>query len=194
LAGAWILGTAATSGLAWAAVNRVETHITTSEGIIVSPRNVDRAVAPLAVSSATTRRVDGVTSSPVTTVGVAPTASAAPDGPGQPPPSSTSSVPPASGPPDTSAPPPTTAPATPPTTNAPPPTVIPTAGGNVAVSCPTAGTIRLEYATPNPGYVYSPVEITFEHVHVKFTKGGQSIMVEAECSHGRVEVSFEDKD
>jgi hypothetical protein len=36
------------------------------------------------------------------------------------------------------------------------------------------------------------VEITDRHVHVKFTKGGQSVGVEAECEHGSVEVSFDD--
>jgi hypothetical protein len=36
------------------------------------------------------------------------------------------------------------------------------------------------------------VEITDQHVHVKFTKSGQSIEVQAECEHGSVEVSFDD--
>jgi hypothetical protein len=80
------------------------------------------------------------------------------------------------------------------TVSGPPPTVIPTAGGTIAVTCPTPGTIRLVYATPNAGYTYTPDEITSTHLHVRFTKGGQSIGIEAECSGGRVETSFEDSD
>jgi hypothetical protein len=50
------------------------------------------------------------------------------------------------------------------------------------------------YATPNAGYTFTPGEITSAHLHVRFNKGGQSISIEAECSGGRVETSFEDHD
>jgi hypothetical protein len=207
--GACILGTTVTSALAWAAVDRVETRITTSSGAIVSPRGVDRAVASL-VSAPTTEPVPTTVASPGTTglaTGSAP--STAPPAPSTVPggnaptgtPSTTRGAPNPGQPATTAAPPTvaittTTAPK-PSTTTAPngqATTVIPTAGGTVAVACPTPDTIRLEYATPNPGYLYSPVEITSTHVQVKFTKSGHVVEIEAECSGGRVETSFENDD
>lgn len=198
MAGAWILGTAATSGLAWAAVNRVETRLTTTGDNIVSPSGVDQAVAPLAVSSTTERRADpgaspGDTNVVVTTV-VPPTSPTA-RGPASAPTAAAgatttvattiTAAPPTVGPTTTAPPPPST------TTNK-APTVISTAGGSVAVTCPSANTIRLEYATPNPGWVFSPIEIEPEHVHVKFSKSEQVITVEIECEHGKAEASLED--
>ena len=204
--GACILGTTVTSGLAWAAVDRVETRITTSEGAIVSPRGVDLAVAPFATSSS----IEPLPFT-VTTAGNEPTSRSAPSTAPQVPSNAPttaklSSPPPMTRPASSNDTVTTTAPPTvaistttaPPSTTAPPtgqsPTVIPTVGGTIAVACPTPGTIRLVYATPNPGYVYAPIEITALHVHVKFTKSGRSVVVEAECSDGRVETSVENDD
>jgi hypothetical protein len=201
LAGAWILGTVATSGLAWAAVNRVETRITTNDHSIVSPRSVDQAVAPLAVSSTTALRPDVVASSDTTTTVVTTPATTTGTIPNP------SSLAPIAGPGPSTTTPPTIAVARPtvavPTTTAPPPApstttntpmVTSTPGGSVAVTCPTANTIRLEYATPNPGWVFAPVEVTPEHLHLEFSKSGQSIKIEVECSHGKAETSVEDDD
>ncbi|MEO8693951.1 MAG: hypothetical protein ABI658_10575 [Acidimicrobiales bacterium] len=195
---AWMLGTVVTSGLAWAAVNRVESGITTRVDTVVSPHDVDRALAPLAVSSTTELANPGATPTTTAPLVVPPTTSPAPTtaepaAPSAPTttarsPSTTAAVPP----PTIAVTPTSTQPTT--TTGATPPTVIPTAGGTIAVSCPTAGTIRLVYATPNAGYTYVPSEITATHIHVKFTKGGQSFEIESECSGGRVESSFEDDD
>jgi hypothetical protein len=182
-------------------VSGVESGISTHVDTVVSPRDVDRALAPLAVSSITESTArPGATpgAAPVTTLGTPTSAPAAPQttaSSGAP-----TTLPATTSPrPDTTdAPPPTVAVTTtvpPPTTTAgPAPTVIPTIGGSIAVTCPTPSTIRLLYAAPSPGYSYSPGEITPDHIHVKFTKNGQSVNIEAECSGGRVETSFEDDD
>lgn len=198
IAGAWILGTAVTSGLAWGAVRNVESGITTRGEMVVSPRDVDRALAPLAVSSTTELPVS-TPSAPVTTPSTTVSAPGAPQTTADgvvpsappttlPPPQQTTVVPPPVVTVTTTAPQPTS------TTSGPQSTVIPTIGGTIGVTCPTPSTIRLVYATPSAGYTYSPGEITPTHIHVKFTKGSQSVKVEVECSGGRVDTSFEEDD